>query len=1735
MIAKRLVAIVLILAQVTLGIPVDANADTTPPSPPPVVVNRTVPQVDPVPQLPQFSAWPTKDEIARARVFGEPILAVGGEPTPHENKAVAAALLSFHQGSGAARFSRLETFLATYPQSPYRASVLLNLGSAYWRDGYFSRAFIALEQAWTSAKNDTSLQGRTVADAAIADLLHLNCSYGRQAPLEELLSQVEGRDVTGAAVERIARAKHTFIELRDHHERAIPSGPSAVWRVQEFLQGPGPHHPALKTFHADHDGATMQELVALVRAIGLDLKPAFRNSDVPVPIPSVAHLKGGHFTAIVGENATHYKLDDYAMGGEMWISKEALWDDSSGYFLIPGEIGEGWREAKTSELAKQRGKCMGSTGQANPPCEPGGGCTPTPTPTPGMATYNFAKMRATLQLQDIPVGYDPPRGPSVRLHLRYDHASLIQPASFTFSNLGRKWTHNWLSYIEDVPSAPFEPVNLYMRNGMRETFDGFDAATSSYKTHRDTRAILVRTGTAPIRYERRLPNGAIDVYTQSDGATNPRRVFMTQSIDPQGQAVTYTYDTSLRLIAVTDAIGQVTTLDYGHSSDPLKLTKVTDPFGRSARLEYSEDGRLTKITDVIGMASQFELSNDDFVRALVTPYGKTTFSWGAPYSGAPYRMVEAQDPLGGKERVEFWSAAPVIPASDPVAPTGFTNTELNSKISFYWDKRAMSLHPGDYTKAEQTKWMWGWRAPANGLGNWTAIPHSVKQPLENRVWYSYAGSLGGLGYDSVGPMGRPTKIGRVLDDGTSQIHRLEWNDRGHVTRYTDPVGRETVLTYAADGIDLLNVKQKNGGSYDLLLSATYNTKHQPRFVTDASGKTTELTYKTTSELETLITAAVGSQTLAERTTSLEYFADNAPFGAAQLKTITGPTAPQGAPVVDLTYDGYSRPYTVTDVAESQTVTLDYDALDRPLKVTYPDGTFEEAKYNRLDAEELRDRAGRWTHIVHDALGRATSVRDPLGRKTTVQWCVCGGPDKLIDGNGNATSWTRDLMGRTTRETRADSTFVDYTYETTTSRLKQVKDAKNQITNILYFIDNAPKQVSFTDAQNPTPTVNFTYDGMYPRMLTRTDGAGATTYAYNPVTVPPALGAGQLASIDGPLPNDTITYAYDELGRAKQESINGVASTAAFDPLGRITQLTNALGTFTYGYVGVTGRLQNVTYPNGQSTDLSYLPANQLARLQEIHHKKPGGATLSKFSYAYDAGGNIKTWTQQTDNNPAKAFDFAYDSADQLVTATLRTTDPTPTPLKRYRYGYDNGDNRTSEQIDDVVTQASHNNVNQATSLTPGGALRFAGGLSEPATVTVAAKPASVSADSKFDGSAAVGSGTSLVEVRATDPAGNVQINNYQVTQSGATKTLTYDANGNLTGDGTRTYEWDAGDQLIAINQGTHRTEFTYDAGGRRTKIIEKESGSPVADRRFVWSGTDIAEERDAAGNVVTRFLGDGLQQNGSSYFLTNDHLGSVREMTDGTATVRARYDFDPYGRRSKLSGDADADYGYAGMLAHAPTGLSLAVYRGYDSTTARWLNQDPIGSSGGINLYSYVSGNPIGYTDPLGLIRWSNVAAGVAFGGGMAIAGYGALGLITMFAAPLAPVVALTMLALTIWGAYKTVTEWPCMDTATREFTVGAVVGGFLGGGGVRMGNPAPPRLVTVSRWGRPGLRSGDWVMKGGKNWWNYFWSGKWQPGGGNQFAPYCSGRDYIVSESRLTWPRSWEWLKGFLRQRILN
>ena len=217
----------------------------------------------------------------------------------------------------------------------------------------------------------------------------------------------------------------------------------------------------------------------------------------------------------------------------------------------------------------------------------------------------------------------------------------------------------------------------------------------------------------------------------------------------------------------------------------------------------------------------------------------------------------------------------------------------------------------------------------------------------------------------------------------------------------------------------------------------------------------------------------------------------------------------------------------------------------------------------------------------------------------------------------------------------------------------------------------------------------------------------------------------------------------------------------------------------------------------------------------------------------------------------------------------------------------------------------------------------------------------------------------------------------------------YDLNGSLVDDGgSRSFEWDGANRLVAINYtGSNlRSEFTYDGLNRCVKIVEKTGNTVNSTRQFVLCGTDKCEYRNANGNLQRQLFAQGEYQGGNGYYYyTRDHLGSIREMTDVNGTVVARYDYDPWGRSNTVIGTNKPEFNFTGLYQHTKSGLGMATYRFYDPDLGRWLNRDPIGEAGGINLFEYVGNSPGNLVDPLGLfengadlIQWGRTLAPAA-------------------------------------------------------------------------------------------------------------------------------------------------------------
>jgi hypothetical protein len=136
---------------------------------------------------------PTPRDIFHARLFGEPLVPIGPDPTPDENAALADALSGYSRRSGPDDFVSLTSFLETSPKSPWNAALLATLGHEYYCAGYYSKALDAWRRAWKLAKLAADLKGKALADGTLGELAYMHARLGQMTELDEFLNFLIGR------------------------------------------------------------------------------------------------------------------------------------------------------------------------------------------------------------------------------------------------------------------------------------------------------------------------------------------------------------------------------------------------------------------------------------------------------------------------------------------------------------------------------------------------------------------------------------------------------------------------------------------------------------------------------------------------------------------------------------------------------------------------------------------------------------------------------------------------------------------------------------------------------------------------------------------------------------------------------------------------------------------------------------------------------------------------------------------------------------------------------------------------------------------------------------------------------------------------------------------------------------------------------------------------------------------------------------------------------------------------------------------------------------------------------------------------------------------------------------------------------------------------------------------------------------------------------------------------------
>src|SRR5438067_1943358 len=134
------------------------------------------------------------------------------------------------------------------------------------------------------------------------------------------------------------------------HENNSNCGTRALFQVAQILQ-PGDERPAtLLETPAPSKGFSLTELVLFSERYHLGLVPVERLGAERLPVPSVVHLRQGHYVAIVARQGEKYQVYDPSLGEAQWQNGSSLNRNASGFFLIPEQqLADGWHALSTDQ------------------------------------------------------------------------------------------------------------------------------------------------------------------------------------------------------------------------------------------------------------------------------------------------------------------------------------------------------------------------------------------------------------------------------------------------------------------------------------------------------------------------------------------------------------------------------------------------------------------------------------------------------------------------------------------------------------------------------------------------------------------------------------------------------------------------------------------------------------------------------------------------------------------------------------------------------------------------------------------------------------------------------------------------------------------------------------------------------------------------------------------------------------------------------------------------------------------------------------------------------------------------------------------------------------------------------------------------------------------------------------------------------------------------------------------
>jgi RHS repeat-associated protein len=910
-------------------------------------------------------------------------------------------------------------------------------------------------------------------------------------------------------------------------------------------------------------------------------------------------------------------------------------------------------------------------------------------------------------------------------------------------------------------------------------------------------------------------------------------------------------------IFVTDGNGKIFTFasDNMYATPPgdfSTLVKNGDgTFTRSwpegTTVQFDAQGRQVSETDNNANTTTWSYDGSGRLTTIEDPVGRqTTFT----YSGG--LLATITDPTGRQSQFEHDTDGNLSRIVNPDTSSRRFTYDLTHRMTSQVSERgfATSYAYDQFGRFKSATWPDG----------------STRELIARSVAALFDPASGSGSESDPAPVLRAQDLVATYTDGEGRESVYVLDSLGSVVSYTDPAGLETV--YERNEVGLVT---------RLLLPSTHETTYQNDIFGNVVSMTDELKSSTGSwsysQPLNLLDEAVGFDGNA---TTFDYDAQG---NRTSTESFLGR-------IWASTYDAAGNMSSFEEPTGLDTG-YSYDSFDNSLDITVGTGPTQRITSYTRDSQGL-------VSAIEDALnGTTTFTRDSLGRITRTTLPDGRVIDRTYDGAGNVSSITPP--GRPAHD-------FGYTPNDQLSRYNPPDVGPPGEDETLYEYNLAGQLVRTFRAN--AETIEQTYDTAG-RLATVTSSAGTNSLTYSSTT-------GQLTSVTAP-GGGTLALSYDGEAPVGADWTGGFVQgdvEATWDSSYRLATLqVSGTPAVSYGYNadGLLTSAGAISFTRIAATGL--VTAATIGSLDESwtytafdevasYSVAIGATPIYSVSYTYDALGRLDTRTE-TVSGTTTLFEYTYDLGGRLVEVVANG-------VVVEAYGYDDNNNRTSEQTPAGTTLATYDDQDRV--------------------VTYGTRSYSF------------------------DDAGDLD----SVSEGISTTTFAYDGLGNL-----RSVVLPGGSTINYVIDGLDR-RIGKRVGGTLTQgFLYKDDLEPVA---------ELDNSNNVVSVFVYGshpHVPDYLVRGGVTYRIISDRAGSPRLVVNvSTGAVAAERRYTAFGRVVFDSNPTWQPFGLAGGLYDPDTGLTRFGARDYDARTGRWTTKDPALFAGDHpNLYLYAGADPLNHFD----------------------------------------------------------------------------------------------------------------------------------------------------------------------------